>query len=173
MAVTESETGKPADRKPPPIVVLRREGSWAYLDEPSARSHPLYGVEGWAALLGVSLAFIGPAIAILQLLQNRATGLEFAIEAALTALVIGYALFVAYLLWAQSAGFRLHYTILAGIGLAFGLIALVIEPVSALREMAVAVVWLAYVYLSRRINVTTLKRVRLGDPYLTGAAGAG
>jgi hypothetical protein len=173
MVGAEGETGNSADRKPPPVTVLRRDGSWAYLDEASAKSHPLYGVEGWAALLGISLGFIGPAIAIFQILQSRATGQEFAIEVALTAVLIGYSLFVAYLLWTEAPKFRMHYTILAGIGLILNLLALVVEPTSAIRDMATAAIWLAYVYLSRRINVTTLKRVRVGDPYLTAEANSG
>jgi hypothetical protein len=168
----ESEPGADV-AEPFQPTVLRREGPWVYLDEASAERHPLYGVHGWAALLLLGLT-AGPVLnTIFDLTRTPYSRQIDPITIAIDIFLIGYCWFIAWLLVKHSAAFRTHYFILAGLGFAVSLLILATgdsgaAPI-ALRNIIGTTIWLLYVFLSKRINATTLKRVKTTDPFVAQA----
>ena len=149
--------------------IVKREGDWVYLDEESAKRHPLYGIRGWAALLASVL--VAGALLGLFVTVGAVVGVVFgAIEGAIVAVSMAgasaYQLFVAARLWKMQASFQRHYLILFVISLAVALVSFVMDPEEGMQsivEIVIMGLWLAYVLQSVRINVTTQKRVSAGD----------
>ncbi len=149
--------------------IVKREGDWIYLDEEGAKRHPLYGVEGWAPALGVVLvlgALLGLFTIVGALIGTAFGAFEGLFAAVLVAAASGYQLFVAARLWKMRDGFQRHCLILFAISLALTVALLVVDPkesMSSIPSMVITALWLAYVFQSVRVNVTTRKRVSAGD----------
>jgi hypothetical protein len=151
------------------VDILKRDGDWVYLDEAGAKRHPLYGIKGWAALLAsllVAGALLGLLVFVGAVVAVVFGAIEGVIVAALMAGASAYQLFVAARLWKMRDSFQRHYLILFMVSLVLTIVSFVVDPEGAMSSIASMVVmglWLAYVFQSARINVTTRKRVSAGD----------
>jgi len=157
---------------PQPITeanIVKRDGDWVYLDEEGAKRHPLYGVEGWAMVLGILLALgalLGLFTVVGGLIATAFGAFEGIAVAVLMGAASGYQLFIASRLWKKRDSFPRHYFILFAISLALTIVSFFVDPDGAMSSIASIVImglWLAYVFQSVRINVTTRKRVSVGD----------
>jgi hypothetical protein len=173
-AVPDTRAGEGAAPIPPPIRAgqLRQTGSWAYLPEALARQHPLHGIGGWTAVL-LALLIVGAiygAWGLLRLADALGAGagpialLVFALLLAIEALNIA----VIVLLLQKSRAFPVCFIVLAGLGLALTLGALLLGTASVGRMVGLAanLVWLLYVILSSRVNLTFLNRLPREDDWL-------
>lgn len=169
-----------------PLQILRREGIWVYIDEASARRHPLYGIKGWARFLWVVFVVLGPILGfgefmkgILEAHKNAVTVTPIEVWTTVIQIIIFvlYGWFLAYLLSYHKASFVFHYVIYSIVifvlsGSVLILSEVTSEVTAAIKDIIGASIWLVYVLMSKRINVTTAKRVRADDPILSSATGS-
>lgn len=187
MAKAEARDARPADADPaaaepeerqepslgaaPPPEAVPDAHGWIKLSRAQARQHPLYGVGGWLVLIAIFVA-IGLAMGIVELLDFWATtdhgGLSAWIMAGLRSLMALWAALIFILLLARSRAFPITFVAYAMfyiIYLAlFGLAFAYVTHGAVFAGVAVAVplhlLAIAYVMLSRRVNVTFRRRVR-------------
>jgi hypothetical protein len=142
---------------------------WVNLPEKLANQHPLYGNGGWSALLLFGVLIYGPLRILTSLIiQSSQPAISMGILlsiATLIPLIISGLLLVTHHKDTQKyfyAAFGLHL-ISVLIRLAFD------ESPMAGPAAAITVptaIWASYIWLSKRINVTTQNRVRPNDPFL-------
>lgn len=144
--------------------------SWKSISSERAKTHPLYGVNGWLLLFAVGQAMSivailsGPLISFLSSPETQFANLIFGMAYALTQMPMLYALFK------LRPNFRMVAIVTV---LIQGLFATFIAAVStahpdsqALRGIFLAVIWIAYLNSSRRVSVTFNHLVRDNDPLL-------
>ena len=148
---------------------ISASNGWVYLPEKLANQHPLYGNGGWSALLLFGVLIYGPLrILASWIIQSSQPALSMGILislATLIPLIIAGLLLLTHHTEAQKyfyAAFALH--------LASVLLRLAFEK-SPMAGPAAAIIvptgiWVSYIWLSKRINVTTQNRVRPNDPFL-------
>jgi hypothetical protein len=167
-----------ADPPPPRERIAGRptpDGQWLELDPADAQRHPLYGVGGWLALLAVILIVGAVLVAItaFQLLNMAFSGegspgvLMIVMGFILPAFLVQIWLIV--LLFRLSPIFPAALLIVSGMAIALGVPSMLAFPPPAPRDLvsiAVIAIWMAYLVLSVRVNVTFKHRVRPGDPLL-------
>jgi len=158
-----------------------RSGDWVYLPGDAARHHPLYGVYAWAFFLLACLV-LGPIILLYQdvriLVSVSQRPDEFWLVLAADIVFLAAAWKAAGRLRLESADFSRYFYIAAGIGLCVAALFFAVLVESGPRELdrlalsglvwrAVPILlWTLYVLRSRRIEVTTRKRVPSSDPFL-------
>ena len=146
----------------------RRDYHWVYLDEATAKRHPLYGVRGWARLLLVVL-ICAPLFPLLSTCAFAGIAPPLALFFGVAFLVSAAAnWWLALLLNDRDSRFQKHYAIITGV-----LTLLSFLGSSNASALALTVVYavlqlggIGYVLESRRINVTTRRRVRPKDAFL-------
>jgi hypothetical protein len=146
---------------------IRDEGAWTYVPDHIAQQHPLYGVGGWLAVLMVLLA-IGAAFGVFSffsivglfgqsgLLTFLVILLGVTVVAQIACLVLG---------GTKSAVFPPFFMAIAALSIAFSLFSMMLGQPSTGDIIAVVVnaVWIGYVAVSRRVNVTYRRRVSNTD----------
>lgn len=158
-----------------------RSGDWVYLPGDAAQHHPLYGVYAWAFFLLACLV-LGPIIFVYQdvriLVSVPQRPDEFWLVLAAEIVFLATAWKAAGRLRVESADFSRYFFIAAAIGLCVAALFFAILVESGPRELdrlalsglvwrAVPIlIWTLYVLRSRRIDVTTRKRVPSSDPFL-------
>lgn len=159
----------------------RVSDGWVYVAEDAARSHPLFGVYGWALLLLGALA-IGPIVLIWQDVSILVSiygrpGEIWAILAA-DAVVLVFAWGALYSLATEHPSFQARFYRAALLGFCSGLLFFAVmwtglppayEHVAwwgVIMRCVTPVVFAVYVVRSDRINVSTQCRVRPDDPWL-------
>ena len=150
----------------------RENRGWVYISEAAARLHPLYGLDGWLWLIAAKL-LLGPPLILLfhdVVLANEFAPYktDFAHILLVTGPHVLYSWFVFFLMIWRRERFRTHFTLLSLLeigGSAVG-VALIGLHDLAFRHFVLTPIFLAYIYLSKRINVTFLLRVRSTDPFL-------
>lgn len=158
-----------------------RSGDWVYLPGDAARHHPLYGVYAWAFFLLACLV-LGPIISLYQdvriLVGVAQRPDEFWLVLAAEIVFLAAAWKAAGRLRLESADFSRYFFIAAVLGLCVAALFFAILIESGPRELdrlalsglvwrAVPIlIWTLYVLRSRRIDVTTRKRVSSSDPFL-------
>ncbi len=158
-------------------------GGWVYLPEDFAQQHPLYGVYGWALLL-LALLFVGPLPLVaqdLRLLFGTGPRPEVGMMMLVLAtdlLFLGTCWLAGRRLSAERPEFQRYFAVAALAGLCAAMLFFYVMLEGLPRdyeERAVIgffwravpiVLWSFYVLLSKRINVTTRKRVTSRDPFL-------
>ena len=156
-------------------------GGWVYLPADFARQHPLYGPNGWAWLLLLFL-FVGPIVLLLQDFRIVAGG---GLKPELFWIVLVAEAIFGILCWItglklgrEREDFPGFFYLTAAVGLVCALLFFYVLLEGLPRDYedramfgflwrAVPIaVWTIYVWRSKRINVTTLKRVTSRDPFL-------
>jgi hypothetical protein len=144
---------------------------WVQLSAAEAARHPLYGVGGWLNTVALLVA-LGLIRALIELSDFWATtdhgGLAAWIMAVLRSAMAAWAALILVLLFARSRAFPVNFTAysvlnviyLALFGLAFAHVTQGTVFAGVAVGVVVTLVAAAYVALSRRVNVTYLRRVR-------------
>src|SRR3546814_8350663 len=156
-------------------------GRWVYLPEDAARQHPLYGVFGWALIL-LAFLFVAPLALVVQDGRMLAAGhripAAFWSVLAVDLLLLVCAWGAAVKLGREQLAFLPYFLVTALVGLASAALFFVVLTAGlpaeyqdrgsmglVVRALPV-VLWVAYVFFSRRIAVTVRKRVHVDDPFL-------
>ena len=156
-------------------------GGWVYLPEDFARQHPFYGPYGWAWLLLLFL-FVGPVVLGLQ---DFRIALGVAPRPDLFWIVVAAELAFGVLCWIaglklgrERSDFPPFFYLTAAVGIVCALLFFYVLLEGLPRDYedralfgflwraVPIIVWTVYVRRSKRINVTTLKRVTSRDPFL-------
>jgi hypothetical protein len=174
------QSAAPAESLPPAIRAdqIREHGNWVYLPAEIAAQHPLHGIGGWTGLLLAIMIISGlfglwPAFQLAQLL--RYGDLFVMLFVAVLALQV-MNLVTIVLLIKQSRAFPTWFIILAGSSIAVTLFFFALGSVRAaeIGNVVSNIIWLTYVLISRRVNVTFRGRVEREDEWLQkGLAVAG
>ena len=146
---------------------IREEGEWTYVPVHIAEQHPLYGVGGWMALLMVLLA-IGAAFGVFTFFRLAGHFSESGTIAFLVILLgITTAAQIACLVLGarKSAAFPPLFITLAVLSIAAAVLGMMLDRASLGDLLAIAVnaLWIGYVVVSRRVNVTYRRRVANSD----------
>lgn len=155
---------------------------WVYVSKDAARSHPLFGIHGWALILAAALA-CGPIVlvwqstSILTSIYGHPSDTWLVIAADATVLMFAWATVHALAVESGAFHIRLFFTTLLALcgGLLFLGTFWAALPVGyghvfwwgVVMRLGIPVVLAIYVLRSDRVNVTTRFRVRPDDPWLT------
>lgn len=165
------ERQEPSLGRAPPQELVPDAHGWIKLSRAQARQHPLYGIGGWLVALAIFVA-IGLAMGIVELFDFWATtdhgGLSAWIMAGLRSLMAVWASLIFILLLARSRAFpvafvayAMFYIIYLGLfGLAFAYVTHGAVFAGVAAAVPLHLLAIAYVLLSRRVNVTFRRRVR-------------
>jgi hypothetical protein len=152
---------------------VRDAGGWKVLDPAIAAKHPLHRLAGWAMLLAILLALsvIGCALGLVYALILLVIGWYLALiwmAVAIAAIAGGWTGFVTYQLFKLRPGFPFQFTLLssASILLVVVFMALNGPELGDFISIAISGAWIAYVHMSRRIQVSCRNRVKPDDPFL-------
>jgi hypothetical protein len=175
---------------------MASNGSWTTVPLEIAKRHTLYGVSGWLYLVALgciltplrSAASLGPIYADIDFAALHPTLSAFiVIEIVVNAAVILWAAANVFLLFGKHRLFPRSYAAMLAVSgfLVVGdtvatnfVMDAIGQPLewSALfdqetirevgRGIVVAAIWIPYTFISRRVNVTFLNRVRGDDPLL-------
>lgn len=131
------------------------------------RNPELHGVGGWLAFLCVSLVFLTPAAAVIEIAQillvldaepyDRALGIAFDIGMTAFAVVTGIGLIQ---IWRNAVRLaKTYYFVNLGLGLLIGLSALLPDSpaqnaILGARLCIISAAWLGYLYRSERVQNT-------------------
>ena len=170
-----------ADATPaPPIRAdqIRTDGEWVYLPQELAEQHPLHGIGGWTGLL-LALMLLGAALGRWSLFQLGALLGQ-------GGLVVGFFVFALavqalnaatiVLLIIQSRAFPATFIALSVIAVVLIVVLMAFgdSGIGNVVGIVTQILWLLYVLMSRRVNVTFRRRVEREDEWLTrGLAAAG
>lgn len=158
-------------RAPPAALPAPDAHGWIKLTRAQAAQHRLYGIGGWLVVLAIFVA-IGFAMGIVELVDFWATtdhgGLSAWIMAGLRSLMALWAALIFVLLLARSRAFpvafvayTMFYIIYLGLfGLAFAHVTHGAVFAGVAAAVPLHLLAIAYVLLSRRVNVTFRRRVR-------------
>lgn len=158
-------------RAPPPALPAPDAHGWIKLTRAQAAQHRLYGVGGWLVVLAIFVA-VGFAMGLVELVDFWATtdhgGLSAWIMAGLRSLMALWAALIFILLLAGSRAFpaafiaySMFYIIYLGLfGLAFAHVTRGAVFTGVAAAVPLHLLAIAYVMLSRRVNVTFRRRVR-------------
>ena len=160
------------------------------VDRATARRHPLFGLSGWTGIAVVSLA-LAPLLSllnvglaefaagpVLQIGLRDFTNVPPALQGLPAAdfVIIGSCLLLSVLLFLTSPYVPLLFVCFsvfvvlpyAGVLIYLGHIAQAATPFELLAQVNIAtvnVLWLPYMLLSRRIDITCRRRLHRGDPW--------
>jgi hypothetical protein len=169
-------TPRPAapTEEPPPAIradQIREDGGWAYLPPELAAQHPLYGIGGWTGLL-LAMLIVGALLGLWALIQFvpllRYGDLFIALFVAVLAIEI-VSLVTIILLIRKSRAFPIWYFSLAGSSIAMTLLLFALgggARAADIGNLIGSIIWISYVLMSRRVNVTFRKRVEPEDEWL-------
>jgi hypothetical protein len=168
-----------AENPPPPIRAdqIREEADWVYLAQELAEQHPLHGIGGWTGLL-LALMILGAAIGLWALFQLGGLlaygGLIVVLFLAVLAVQI-LNIVTIVLLINRSPAFPPTFIALSVISIVLTLILLALGDFSVgnIIGMISQILWLCYVLMSRRVNVTFRRRVEREDEWLKQGLAAG
>ena len=158
-------------RAPPAALPAPDAHGWIKLTRAQAAQHRLYGVGGWLVVLAIFVA-VGFAMGLVELVDFWATtdhgGLSAWIMAGLRSLMALWAALIFILLLAASRAFpaafiaySMFYIIYLGLfGLAFAHVTRGAVFTGVAAAVPLHLLAIAYVMLSRRVNVTFRRRVR-------------
>jgi len=173
---------------------------WVNVDETTAKTHPYYGVGGWAILITIGL-FLAP-IRILSEFYTQDVNFDdvahisgfmalYRAEEIINWLLSGLSLITAYCLLSHKAGFQKLYLTLVLVSIFVPIVdAVAVIDVfensgvkigvndlfsgqEIFRQIAVSIaslLWVMYVFRSKRINITTRKRLRKKHMHLLSAS---
>ena len=166
---------------------------WKSISYKDAKRHPLYGIKGWALFLWLSLVIFAPGVMVGYYVYvgslidqypsdtiRQLDDLDDFLLLSVFFITMAY-WFLGYKLWTKEPNFQSLYTwIVIGLGVAS---IFVLEPYGLTlfptsmenlsfgerysglsKEVFYSVVWIIYVWKSKRINVTCAHRVRENDP---------
>jgi hypothetical protein len=165
--------GAPDAIPPPPIRAdqLREDGEWVYLPQELAEQHPLHGIGGWTGLL-LALMVLGTVLALVPMFQlgsylSDGGGLVVAIFLAVLAVQIVNVVAIV-LLVNRSPAFPPTFVALTVIGLVLTVVLFALGDVGIgnIVGMITQILWLCYVLMSKRVNVTFRRRVEREDEWL-------
>lgn len=181
---------------------MASNGSWTTVPLEIAKRHALYGVAGWLYLVAIgcivtplrSIVSLGPIYAGIDYASLHPTLSTFIIvEIALNAAIILWSVANIFMLFGKYALFPRSYAgmigfsavLVTGDAVATKFVMDAIGQPSTWesifdqetirevgRSIIAALVWIPYVFISRRVNVTFLNRVRGDDPLLRENAAA-
>jgi hypothetical protein len=151
----------------PPDPEIREDGPWTYVPVHIAEQHPLYGVGGWMALLMVLLA-IGAAFGVFTFFRLAGHFGQGGLIAFLVVLLgVTTAAQIACLVLGamKSPAFPPVFIVLAVLSIVFAVIGMAQDRASLADIAAVVInaIWIGYVSVSRRVNVTYRRRVANTD----------
>lgn len=174
---------QPPPSRPPEVHALpprdrirpTTDGKWVILDPVEAARHPLYGVGGWLNFLAVLLILgaVGIAIEAIQLVFLAAGYPPAAIAAIVVLLLVVLQVWMIYLLFQKSPIFPTAFFVVSGIGIGLTALGLMLDGrvhLSSLIGIGVGAIWMCYMVISVRVNVTYKHRISPDDPMLKDVA---
>lgn len=177
-------------------MTMTADGRWSTVPLEIAKQHPLYGVGGWLILVVIGLiaspvrilAMLVPIYGSIDYASLHPTMLAFVLgEIAINAVVVLWSLANLFLLFNKSAWFPgswIGYMALSAVFVPADAVVtkFVVDSIGqpmgwdqifdpettreVMRSIIGAAVWIPYAFISRRVNVTFLNRVRGDDPLL-------
>jgi len=167
---------------------------WVYVDNARAKTHKYYGsTKGWSLILSIGLVMSSTmdlATYYLQqdslgdILQNKSTESQFVVLFKSMEISVWFLTFLSaiclYALWTHKSFFQKSFVIffiLEVVVTLFYMIAIgnmseegfkptEVEIIQLLASFIIGVVWLIYIFRSKRINITTKNRLKNRDMYL-------
>jgi len=148
---------------------ISSSNGWVYLPEKLANQHPLYGNGSWAALLLFGVFIYGPLRVLASwIIQSSQPAISLGTLISLVTLIP--LIIAGLLLFTHHKDTQKYFYAAFALNLASVLLRLAFDG-SPMAGPAAAVtiptgIWVSYIWLSKRINVTTQNRVRPNDPFL-------